>query len=108
MLYSGHETAGAFLVGVAALGSAAVWQLRDGVYGFINGLGPTRRARLNDAITQRLARQRLHGRARYNELHRIEALTAARVDSLRFGTSEQRKSMHRSNKIERHPRHGGQ
>lgn len=56
MLYSGHETADAFLVGGVALGSAAVWQLRGGVYGFINGLGPIRRARLNDAITQRLAR----------------------------------------------------
>ena len=101
MLYSGHETADAFLVGGVALGSAAVWQLRGGVYGFINRLGPIRRARLNDAITQRLARQRPHGRARYNELRRTEALAAARIDSLQFGASEQRRFAHRSNKIER-------
>lgn len=78
------------------------------VCGFINGLRPTRRARLNDSITQRLARQRLHGRARYNELRRIKALADARIDSLRFSASEQRKFAHRSNKIERRLRRGSQ
>ena len=83
-----------------------------GVYGFINGLGSTRRAQLNDAIAQRVmraaARQRLHGRARYTELRRIEALIDARIDSLRFGEFEQRKFAHRRSKIERRLRHGNQ
>jgi hypothetical protein len=83
-----------------------------GVYGFINGLGPDRRARLNDAIAQRLvlrkaARQRLHGRARHNELRRIEALTDARIDSLRFSDFEESKFAHRRSKIERRLRQQG-
>lgn len=84
-----------------------------GVYGFISGLGPARRAPLESAITQRLAlrataRQRLHGRARHTELHHIEALTDARIDSLRYSAFEQRRFAHRRRKIGRRLLHEGQ
>ncbi|OGX90828.1 hypothetical protein [Hymenobacter coccineus] len=83
------------------------------MYGFINELGPNRRAQLNDAIAQRLvlrkaARQRLHGRARHTELRRIEALTDTHIDSLRFSEFEQRKFAHRRGKVGRRLRQRGQ
>ena len=77
-----------------------------GVRGFLTNMGSGRRTRFAAIVGRRqadhqAARQRLRGAARREEYWRIEQATNARLDSLLPGTAEQRKLLHRRNKIER-------
>ena len=77
-----------------------------GVRGFLTNMGSARRAQFATIVARRQAdrqeaRRRLRGEARREAYWRIEQATNARLDSLLPGTTEQRKLLHRRNKIER-------
>ncbi|WP_046243671.1 hypothetical protein [Hymenobacter terrenus] len=77
-----------------------------GVYGFLSGMGNTRRERLREIVVRRqaeraAARQQLRGRARQDAYWCIEQATNLRTDSLLRDEAERRKFRNRRNKVDR-------